>query len=285
MVTDPHPWMKKIMKTRHGLIGLTLAAAMTAAGCSEDATAPGLLDEALTYHAAIVAADATLEDLALARSTFSFGPGAAQAPGGGPGPAGRPGGGMGVGGAFSGTRSATFYDEGGNVQDRYDPLTTARIHYLLEIEGEVERGPWSGSVSRTRDMTVSGLLGRETARTHDGSGSESVQRSRTLEDGGEVTFDMTGTFTVAGLVVPAPGSEPHYPLSGTITRTLKVSATGGPRGDVSREVTVVVTFDGDATATVVVNGETHEIDLDARPGADPFKGLFGRNGRGNGRGG
>lgn len=285
MVTDPHPWTKKTMKTKHQLLGLSLTAALAAAGCSEDATAPGLFDEALTYHAAVVAADATLEDVTLARSAFSFGPGAVGAPGEGPGPAGRPGGGMGVGGAFSGTRSATFYDEGGNVQDHYDPLTTARIHYLLEIEGEVERGPWTGSIRRTRDMTVSGLLGREATRIHDGSGSETVQRSRTLEDGGEVTFDMTGNFTVVGLVVPAPGSESRYPLSGTITRTLTVTASGGPRGDVSREVTVVVTFDGDATATVVVNGETHEIDLDARPGADPFKGRFGRNGRGNGRGG
>lgn len=62
------------------------------------------------------------------------------------------------------------------------------------------------------------------------------------------------------------------------TRTMKVTVVNGPNGDVTRDVRVVVTFDGDNTATAVVNGETYEIDLDARQGGHPLRRGFGRNG-------
>lgn len=266
------------MKMKRTLSGLALTASLVLGGCAEDATAPSLLDEALFYHAAIVAADATLEDLTLARASFAFGPGAHLAFGPGGGPAGRPGGGMGVGGALSGTRSVTFYDAADNEQDAYDALTTASIHYVIDIEGEVQRGGWSGTVDRTRDMWVTGLVGEEATRTHDGSGAESVERSRVLADGSEATFDMEGTFTHEGVVVPVPGSETRYPLAGTITRTMKVTVVNGRQGDVTRDVTVVITFDGSSTATALVNGEPYEIDLTTRPGGFPLRGRFGQTG-------
>ncbi len=268
-------------------LGVALVAILALGACAEDGTGPDLLDQALTLNAALVAADATLEDVTLARTPFSFGPAAASAmgPGGGMGrgggPAGRPGGDMGIGGALTGTRSVTFYDAAGHVQAAYDSLTTASIRLILDIEGEVGRGGWSGSVSRTRDMTVTGLAGVETTRTFNGTGTESVERSRTLDDGSEATFDIEGSFVHANLVVPAPGAEKKYPLSGKITRTMSVTVVNGPKGDVTHSVTVVITFDGDNTATAVVNGETVEIDLDARPGAFPLRGgfSFGKHGR------
>lgn len=267
------------MKTTRTFAGMTLLAALALGACADDTTGPDLMDQALTYHAALVAADATLEDITLARVPFSFGPRAeALGMGMGGGPKGQPGGHMGVGGALTGTRSVTFYDAAGQEQAAYDSLTTAKIHFVLEIAGEVTRGGWTGTVSRTRDMTVTGVAGVETTRTHNGSGSEDVARSRTLDDGTEATFDMEGTFTHANVVIPVPGSEKRYPLSGTITRSMKVRVVNGPHGDVTRDVTVVITFDGDNTATAVVNGETFEIDLDARPGGHPLRRGFGRNG-------
>ena len=268
------------MKTRSimkGVGGTALAAALALGGCSDQATTPSPLDQALTLNAAIVAADATLEDITLASVPFNFGMGSM-----GPGMSGmrkgQPGGQQGIGRDIAGTRSRTFFDANGQEQEAYDSLTTARIHVVVDIAGDVSRGPWSGSVTRTRDMTVTGLLGRETTRTFNGNGSESVSRSRTLDDGSEATFDMDGTFTQSNVVVPVPGSESRYPLSGTVTRTMKVSVVNGPQGDVTRDVTVVITFDGDNTATAIVNGETTEIDLDARPGGFPLKGRFGRQG-------
>ena len=271
--------------TRMKTLGLALVAALALGACADDGIAPDLLDQALTLNAALVAADATLEDVTLATTPFSFGPGAQESwrlgDGLGSGPKGEPGGRMGIGGTVTGTRSVTFYDAAGVVQDAYDSLTTAKIHFVLDIQGDVERGVWSGSVARTRDMTITGLAGVESTRTFNGTGSENVERSRTLDDGTESTFDMEGTFTHEDLVVPVPGSSSKYPLSGTITRTMKVTVVNSPKGDFTRGVTVVITFDGDNTATAVVNGETFEIDLDARSGGFPLKGTF-RFGSGKG---
>ena len=261
------------MKTR--TLSLALAATLGLGACGDESTGPELLDQALSLNAAVVAADATLEDITLARTPFAFVHGGlGLGPGAGVGPAGRPGGALGIGGALSGTRTVTFYDAGGTVQPAYDSLTTASMHVVVDIAGDVERGAWSSTVKRTRDMTVSGLAGVEATRTVNGKGTEDVQRSRTLNDGTETSYDMEGAFTQESMVIPAPGSDKKYPLSGKITRTMKVSVVNGPNGDETRDVTVVITFDGDATATAVVNGETYEIDLDARTGAFPLGGGF-----------
>jgi hypothetical protein len=270
--------------TNRNILGLALATALGLGACGEATTGPDLLDQALSLNAAVVAADATLEDITLARGPLGFAHGGlGLGPGGGMGPAGEPGGGRGIGGELSGTRSVTFYDKDGGVQAAYDSLTTASFHVVVDIAGDVARGGWSGSVKRTRDMTVSGLLGVETTRTVNGKGTESVQRSRTLDDGTEASFDMTGSFIQENLVVPVPGSAKPYPLSGKITRTLKVTVVNGPKGDQTRDVTAVITFDGDSTATAVVNGETYEIDLDARRGGFPLREGFGPGMGGKGR--
>ena len=261
------------MKTTKPVALLAMLGALALGACADESpTAPSsALEEALNMNAAIVAADATLEDITLARSAFAFGHRMGGTFGVGSAAFGRPGGHMGVGGTLSGTRTATFYDANGVEQAAYDSLTTASVHYTLEIAGDVNRGIWTGSVSRSRDMTVTGLLGSETTRTHNGFGSEAVSRSATLDDGVEATFDMEGSFVQSDVVVPVPGADRRYPLSGTITRTMKVTVVNGPKGDVNREVTVVITFDGDSTATAVVNGETYEINLDARPNERPVR--------------
>ena len=149
------------MRITKALAGTALAASVALGACAEN-TGPDLLDQAITLNAAIVAADATLEDLTLAHTPFGFGP--AMAPGSGMGPFGRgpmgePGGRMGIGGSATGTRSVTFFDADGHEQAAYDSLTTASIHVVLEIGGNVSRGGWSGSLTRTRDMTITGLAG------------------------------------------------------------------------------------------------------------------------------
>ncbi len=267
------------MTTRRVIAGGSAAAlaALTLAGCG-DSTGPEL-DPGLLQNAAVMVADATIEDVNLVTSPFGFGALGAPAmgPEGGQG-VGELGGRRGIGGSFSGTRTVTFYDASGAEQDGYDRLTTAEIHVLLDLAGDMTRGPWSAGIQRTRDMTVSGLVGEETTRTFNGGGSETVSRSRVLDDGTEATHDMSGTFTYQDVVVPVPGSESRWPLSGTIHRTLEVNVVNGPNGDVSRTLDVTVTFDGDSTATAVIDGETVEIDLSTRWGGFPIRsGRFGRS--------
>lgn len=263
--------------TRRVLPGMA-AVAVALGGC-QDAAGPSQND-ALLQNAAVVAADAALEDVTLTTTPFGFGRQGVSAQGMGMGDhRGPPGGGMGIGGALSGTRDVTFSDADGNVQDAYDALTTASIHFALDVGGEVSRDTWSASVERTRDMTVSGLEGQEATRTFNGSGNETVSRSRTDDTGAATTFDMTGSFTIENLVVPVPGSDPRWPLSGTITRNMTVTVVNGPNGDQTKSLTAVITFDGTSTATATINGETMEIDLTTRAGRNPIRGgRFGRSG-------
>ncbi len=243
------------VKRMTGSGGVVAAAVLTLAACSDTPTTPKL-DDATLLNAAAVVADATVEDVALATSGIRFSHG-----------------------KVSGERNVTFYDAAGVAQNAYDAQTTASAHFEIDVAADVARGPWAASVTRTRDLTVSGLAGDETTRTFDGSGSESISRSRTLDDASTATYDMSGVFTYAGVVVPVPGSEPRWPLSGTIHRTMDVVVVNGPKGDSSRTVDVTVTFDGDSTATAVINGETVEIDLSTRKGRFPIHvGRFGRGG-------
>jgi hypothetical protein len=46
-----------------------------------------------------------------------------------------------------------------------------------------------------------------------------------------------------------------------------------PDGERTRNVEIVITFDGDSTATAIVNGEEVEIDLSTREGRLPFRRL------------
>jgi hypothetical protein len=216
----------------------------------------------IDYDMAIVAADATLEDVNMWSRPFGFGA---------PAPApGRPGGHDGWSGEFSGTREVTFYDVDGNEQSAYDPLTTDVIHMLHEIQGEVTRDGWTVTIERERDKTVSGLVGTETHRTWNGTGSEHVIRDGFTLDGSARSYDALGTFTYEDVVVPIPGSTPRYPVSGTITRHMTVTVTG-PNGSRTRDVEIVITFDGTSIATAVVNGDTREIDLTTRDGRLPFR--------------
>ena len=174
-----------------------LFAILAIGGCSET-TGPDAIDEALLSDMALVAADATLEDMNLWSQPLAFGP--LQAPGalGGHLAPGRPGGREGFAGMFSGTRSATFYDEDGNEQLSYDALTTESIHIEHEIEGEVERDGWTATISRERDKWASGLAGGETHRTWNGTGSEEIGRSRHLDDGTEQLLRVEWRHRVRG---------------------------------------------------------------------------------------
>jgi hypothetical protein len=253
--------------------GIAMGLALSLGACA-DATGPEALDEQVLNDVALVAADAALEDITLVSSSFGFG---LQAVGGAGGP-GMLGGHMGIGDSFSGTRSATFFDADGMEQPAYDPLTTAEIHVEMEFEGERSRADWSATIERTRSMVISGLVGENTTRQLDGTGTSVIARSRHLEDGTERTYDMTSEAVFQGVVVPVPGSESRWPLEGTITRTIHVTIVNGPNGDVERDIVVVITFDGDNTANAVINGEAVEIDLSAREGHNPMKGRFGKHG-------
>jgi len=161
-------------------------------------------------------------------------------------------------------REVTFFDAGGVEQAAFDRLLTASIHIVVDASGERDRPNWSGSVERHRDMWVTGLEGEETERTWNGTGENSVLRSRHVDTLPARTYDMTGSSTIDDVVVPHPRTDAAWPQSGTITRLVHILVL--ENDVVIREVdrTVVVVFDGTQYATMTVNGEVFTIDLAER---------------------
>lgn len=226
------------------------------AGC-EDASGPEMGSE-LNADVAMVAADASLESVAfMAIPDLSH-----------------------LSWPFSRVRTVTYYDADGNEQPGFDRETTESIRVQVDVSRSVERDGWSASVERVRDFTISGLLGRETTRTFNGTFHSSIERSRHIEGTTVRQYTMEDDAVIEDVVVPVPGStDSPWPLSGTIAHTVKVTAT---RGDETRtfERVVVITFNGTRYPEMTVNGEPFELDLGAGPHRRPVHSRHGHGGHG-----
>lgn len=242
-------------------IGAASLAILAVAACS-DTTVPEE-DFMLNADVAVVAADGALEGMHLMGGLVMDG--------------NRP---------VDGARTVTCYDEAGVEQEACDRLTTATMVIAVDHVGAVEREFWTANIERHSELTVTGLLGEETTRTFNGGGTEKVSRSVHSDEYGTRAYDMSGSIAYDNVVVPVPGSDSPWPLSGSITRHILVTVTNGPNGDETVDRTVTVTFNGTQYATIDVNGEVGELDLGTRPG-----GFFGpmhermRRGPRGGRGG
>ncbi len=257
---------------------LTAGVLFFAAACNSSPTTTTTgIDALITADVATMTADATTEDVdVMAAMDGDIGvlisapmmQGMFFTPPGGP----RMGGCTFAGGQFSCppttrnglniTRTVEFKDTAGATQSAYDAALTASIHVTSTVSGDVTHGPWSATIARHRDFMITGLAGTETTRTVNGTGSETVSRSRVTATNETRTYDLTGSSTVTDVVVPVRGDgiDP-WPLSGTIHRTYTVTRTSGANPGQTVTRTVVITFNGTATPTATVNGEPFTLDL------------------------
>lgn len=162
------------------------------------------------------------------------------------------------------TRTCTFKDANGAVQNAYDPQTTASAAIHVTIKGTVTRENWSADVDRVRDLTVTGLAGAETKRTWNGTGSGLVSREKHTENGGARGYDVTYTLTVSNVVVSVPRSENAWPVSGTVTRVMHITVTAGPNTGKTYDRTVTITFNGTQVVDLKINDKTYQFDLKTR---------------------
>jgi len=250
------------MKANHGAVAVIAALAL--AGCDDAGTTIDADLGDLDLAVATVAAEATLDDIeSMTLQNAGF-----LVPGLG-GPQG-PHQGLAPGDNLERSRIVTFFDERGDVMDEFDAQLTERIEIDVDVEGSLERPMWTGEVERHRDIVVSGLLGEETQRTWNGTGSDEHSAVRVLDEGSaERTFESQTT--IEDVVVALPRSENPWPVSGTITRHVEVTVVNGPRGDLARERTVIVTFNGTQHPTMTVDGEEFEVDLADRQGNRPHR--------------
>ncbi len=234
----------------------TLAAvlALGTAACEDGATDTNAFDEsALRADAALVAADGMFQDLAHMQGPttwagIGFAPEAV---------------GIEIQGSRSFSKAVTFYDAAGKEQSSFHPETTAKMHILSHLTREVNHTFWSADIERSRDMIVTGLEGVETERSWNGTSNGDVERSRHPEGGAVRSYDMTSSAVITGVVRGVPRVDHPYPLLGSITRTIHAVITIDGVEEV-RDIVVTITFDGDNTATMTVDGESWQINLDDR---------------------
>ena len=240
-----------------------LALACTHSGTEVPAETP---EERLAADLAVVAGDATYEDVGVMHTQFgAFGIPTGDVP--------RTGGWHGgcpydaASGRFvcpvlsangrTMARSYAFADASGAPQAAYDAVTTESANFRSTMSGAVAREGWSATVSHERDMTVSGLSGAETSHTINGTGSSAQMRSRHT-DASDRTYSMSSVATFTNVVVPFPRTRGAWPTSGTITRT--VTATREGDGETHTRTTVT-TFNGTRFATLTVGERTFTLDL------------------------
>lgn len=161
------------------------------------------------------------------------------------------------------SRSAAFFDVNGVAMSRYNDTTTASANFQVTVSGVRIHSEGADTISRQRNMTVTGLFGRETSRTWNGTGVRSDAGYR--QDSTKTrTYRTQDTVTFASIVVNLPRSQNPWPMSGTVTRRISgnatvTSATATRTFSVSK--TVTITFNGTRLVPMTVGTMSFTLDL------------------------
>ena len=172
------------------------------------------------------------------------------------------------------TRSRTCFDAQGQQQAQCDPITTASVLLTMTIDGSFTRvvqtpagatDTLTASIHRARSLTISGLAGTETSRTHNGTGSSNdttVFKNATLMR----TMTEASLDSVQNVVFNLPHASNPWPVSGKIVRSVsgKVVVVGGEHsGERSFTRRIEVDFPADAQGNVVIkiNDKTCNLNL------------------------
>lgn len=161
------------------------------------------------------------------------------------------------------SRSVAFFDANGTAMSRYNDTLTASANFQLSVNGIRLVSTGADTISRQRSMTATGLLGHETSRTWNGTGTR-VDGGYRVDSTRTRTYSTADTTTFANIVVHLPRSQYPFPFSGTITRKIAgsgsvVRATGTRTFTFTR--TVTITFNGTRYVPMMVGTRAFTLDL------------------------
>lgn len=159
-------------------------------------------------------------------------------------------------------RSLAFYDATGAQMDHFDS-TTASMNVQSTENGVIVRDNGADTVSGSRNVTATGLLGHNTTRIWNGTGSGTGGKYWS-DSVATRTADVTWNSTFGDVVVALPRSANPYPVSGTIIRLVSGSGVV-TKGDSTRTITisrtVVITFNGTEFVPMTVGSQNFTLDL------------------------
>jgi len=162
------------------------------------------------------------------------------------------------------SRSFAFTDASGTAQ-AFPNAATNTINEQVSVSGTVTRreGNATSTVDHASDRTVSGLAAGSTQRTVNGWSKGTEATTGKTDEGTSFTASRLVTDTTSGLVIPLQDGRPTYPTAGRLVRIMQATVTLGDKAPVSKSREEVITYDGSATAKVVItrNGVTKNCTL------------------------
>jgi hypothetical protein len=161
------------------------------------------------------------------------------------------------------TRVSKYTTAAGQAQEKPDS-TTNSIATTVTVSGSATRRDSSKSdVSESSNQTITGLAKGSAQRTVDGASAGTENTTGTSSQGAFTAKRVTGD-TVKGVVIPAPTSTTRtYPTAGTVIRAMSATVTISGQSPATSSRREVVTYDGSATAKVVItqDGTTQNCTL------------------------
>jgi hypothetical protein len=147
--------------------------------------------------------------------------------------------------------SSSYAKADGTVQSAPDSTTNA-INRKIQVTGTVTRRDSAVStVNNVSDRTVTGLAVGSTQRTVNGTSRGEESTTGTNSDGAFTASRLVGD-TTSGLIIPVVSGKPTYPTAGSVIRSMKSTVTVQGQSPVTRARREVITYDGSATATIVI---------------------------------
>jgi hypothetical protein len=153
------------------------------------------------------------------------------------------------------TRSFSFLDAKGAVQQAFDTATTNTVNIKKSVSGTITHHETiKSTVNGSSDLTVAGLASGSTQRTVNGT-SAGTDATTGTRDSVAFTAQRSAGDTITGLVIPIQADHPTFPTAGTIIRSMTATVTLSGKTPSTSSRREVITYDGSATAKVVI---THD---------------------------
>jgi hypothetical protein len=148
--------------------------------------------------------------------------------------------------------NAIYKTASGTVQSAPDSLTdVAAVN--IDVSGTVTRRDSAVStVHNTSSRSVSGLSASSTQRTINGVARGEESTSGKTDSGVVFTATRLVGDTTTALVIPVVSGKPTYPTAGRVVRQMKATITLAGGTPTTKERREVITYDGSATATLVI---------------------------------
>ena len=148
------------------------------------------------------------------------------------------------------TATAQITKADGTAQSKIDS-TTNKVVLTSEVSGtKTHRDSATSEVAHKSTRTITGLAAGSTERTVDGT-SVGTEKTTGTTDAGAFTAIRTVNDTTSGIKIPLVDGRPTFPSAGRVSRNMTATVTVNGT-TTSHTRSEVVTYDGSATATVVI---------------------------------